>query len=29
MTKTIALLVTLDTKFQEADYLIERIEKRG
>src|SRR5210317_1900988 len=29
MTKTIALLITLDTKFQEADYLIERIEKRG
>ncbi len=29
MTKTIALLVTLDTKFQEADYLIQRIEKRG
>ncbi|GJM29841.1 MAG: hypothetical protein DHS20C17_24760 [Cyclobacteriaceae bacterium] len=29
MTKTIALLVTLDTKYQEADYLIERIEKRG
>ena len=29
MTKTVALLVTLDTKFQEADYLIERIEKRG
>jgi len=29
MTKTIALLITLDTKYQEADYLIERIEKRG
>ena len=29
MTKTVALLVTLDTKFQEAEYLIERIEKRG
>ena len=29
MTKTIALLVTLDTKSQEADYLIEQIESRG
>jgi uncharacterized protein (UPF0261 family) len=29
MTKTIALLITLDTKYQEADYLTERIEKRG
>jgi len=29
MTRTIALLITLDTKYQEADYLIERIEKRG
>ena len=29
MTKTIALLITLDTKHQEADYLIERIEKQG
>ena len=29
MTKTIALLITLDTKYQEADYLIERIEKQG
>ena len=29
MTKTIALLITLDTKFQEAEYLIERIEKQG
>jgi len=29
MTNTIALLITLDTKYQEADYLIERIEKRG
>ena len=29
MTKTIALLITLDTKYQEADYLVERIEKRG
>ena len=29
MSKTIALLVTLDTKDQEADYLIEQIEARG
>jgi len=29
MRKTIALLITLDTKDQEAGYLIEQIEKRG
>lgn len=29
MQKTIALLITLDTKDQEAGYLIEQIEKRG